>query len=180
MNIDPSRPLFTRAGQYVSDYCTHVAGVAANLGVVRCGTTLWRSPRMFSARILVWTTTPSSWGPSVTLSPGSWIRVSGLPWFTTRVRLWRIGSQAGQWSSTVKMNTVSLGSAALLWYFGQPFARVGGGHEAVWCTSVQWGWCCVYFRVESVLPSNGNILGPFLCLYSYNNDCSVFSILYNT
>ena len=44
MNIDPSRPLFTRAGQYVSDYCTHVAGVAANLGVVRCGTTLWRSP----------------------------------------------------------------------------------------------------------------------------------------
>ena len=28
--------------------------------------------------------------------PGSWIRVSGLPWFTTMVRLWRIASQAGQ------------------------------------------------------------------------------------
>ena len=109
MNIDPSRPLFTRAGQYVSDYCTHVAGVAANLGVVRCGTTLWRSPRMFSARILVWTTTPSSWGPSVTLSPGSWIRVSGLPWFTTMVRCWRIGGQTGQCFLTGKMNTISLG-----------------------------------------------------------------------
>ena len=55
MNIDPSRPLFTRAGQYVSDYCTHVAGVAANLGVGRCGTTQWRSLRMLSVRIVVQT-----------------------------------------------------------------------------------------------------------------------------
>ena len=50
MNIDPSRPLFTRAGQYVSDYSTHVAGSAADLGVIGCRTTLLRSPRMLSAR----------------------------------------------------------------------------------------------------------------------------------
>ena len=55
MNIDPSRPLFTRAGQYVSEYSTHVAGSAADLGVIGCRTTLLRSPRMLSPKIVVQT-----------------------------------------------------------------------------------------------------------------------------
>merc|ERR1712096_46277 len=50
------------------------------------------------------------------------------------------------------------GGAVLIWYIGQHSARVRGGHVAVWCSCVQQGWCCVYFGVESVLPSNGNVL----------------------
>jgi len=44
VNIDPSRPLFAGAGQCVGDCSTHVAGMAAGLGVVGCGTALWGSP----------------------------------------------------------------------------------------------------------------------------------------
>ena len=62
-----------------------------------------------SARIPVCTTAFSSWGPSVTPCPGSWMRVSELPWCTTMVKCLGIGGQAEQCSSTGKMNTASLG-----------------------------------------------------------------------
>merc|ERR1719508_143623 len=38
----------------------------ANPGTVGCGTSPWSSTRVSSARFTVWTTTPSSWGPSAT------------------------------------------------------------------------------------------------------------------
>ena len=136
-----------------------------------------------SARIPVWTTAFSSWGPSVTPCPGSWMRVSELPWCTTMVKCLGIGGQAEQCSSRGKMNTICLGWCYPYLVHWATFCKGKGGHEAVWCSCVQQGWCCVYFGVESVLPSNRNVLRQILyllCLYSYDNDCSVSSILYNT